>query len=192
MKNKSFNKNQYIQIYEEILRQLKNVSHEKIEKTKELILKTKKSDGKILIAGNGGSHAIASHLSADFTKACLIPTLSFSEPSLITCLTNDLSYEEALSKFISSFGKPSDLVILISSSGNSRNIIIAAEIAKKLNMKLVIFSGFSENNKVAKLGDVNIHIPISHYNIVENVHQIILTTIVDDLCNNFVERNIKF
>ena len=78
-----------------------------------MINETNGSGGKILIAGNGGSHAIASHLSVDFTKACGIPALAFSDPSLISCLANDFSYAEALEKFVAAFLKPNDLDSLL-------------------------------------------------------------------------------
>ena len=177
---------QYKEIFNEITEQLNKVKIDDLIKIKDLIIDLKKIGGKILIAGNGGSHAIASHLSVDFTNACAVPALAFSDPSLISCLANDFSYEEALGKFISAFVKPNDLVILISSSGNSKNIYLAAKTAIRAGAKTVILSGFSSKNKVSKIGDVRIHIPVKHYNVVENVHQIILTSIVDDLCNNHI------
>ena len=177
---------QYVEIFNEISNQLNKVNIDDLLNVKMLIKELKKNGGKILIAGNGGSHAIASHLSVDFTKACSVPALAFSDPSLISCLANDFSYEEALAKFIGAFAKPIDLVILISSSGNSKNIILGAKAAKKCGAKTVIFSGFSPDNKISHIGDVRVHIPVRHYNIVENVHQILLTSIVDDLCDNRV------
>ena len=173
----------YKNIFDEINYQLNMVDINLLLKIKNLINETNSNGGKILIAGNGGSHAIASHLSVDFTNACGIPSIAFSDPSLISCLSNDFSYEEALGKFVAAFLKPNDLVILISSSGNSQNIVYAAEFAKRASAKTVILSGFSPDNKLSQYGDVNIHIPIEHYNIVENVHQILLTTIVDDICD---------
>ena len=89
-----------------------------------------KKDAKVIIAGNGGSAAIASHVSVDFTKQGGIRTVNFNEYDLITCFANDYGYEQWLEKAIEFYGDSGDLVILISSSGKSMNMVNASSRAK--------------------------------------------------------------
>lgn len=178
--------NAYKNIFQELYNQLCSVATSDLENIRAYVTDVRTSKNKVLMAGNGGSHAIASHLSVDMTKICNVTAISFSDPSLITCLSNDFAYDVALQKFIEFYHQEGDLVILISSSGKSQNIINAATKAKDLGLKLITLSGFSSDNPLKQLGDVNVHIPINHYNIVENCHQILLTTVMDLMAGNSV------
>jgi D-sedoheptulose 7-phosphate isomerase len=153
----------------------------KFKKLIEFIKITKKNDAKIIIAGNGGSSAIASHVSVDFTKACNIRSINFNEADLITCFANDYGYENWLSKAIEKFAKKKDLVILISSSGKSKNIINAANFCKNNKIKIITLSGFSKNNPLSKIGDINFWCNSYSYNKIEMTHHIWLLMIVDYL-----------
>lgn len=146
-----------------------------------IITKTTKNDGTIFIVGNGGSAAIASHAAIDFTKATNIPATTFNESSLLTCFSNDYGYEYWVEKALEFYAKKNDMVILISSSGESKNIINGAIKAKEIGLPLITFSGFSEENKLRKMGDVNLWIDSAEYNVVEIVHQIWILSIVDYL-----------
>jgi len=146
-----------------------------------LIRKANKSGGKVIIVGNGGSAAIASHVSIDFTKAANIRAITFNESSLITCLSNDYGYEWWVEKAIEFYADNNDLVILISSSGMSKNILNGAKKAKKLGLNLVTLSGFSQSNKLRKIGDINLWVDSSKYNVVETVHQTWILSIIDYL-----------
>ena len=137
---------QYYLIFNELYKQLSSLDTKLLNNIKEEILKVRQNANKVLIAGNGGSHGIASHLSVDMTKICKVKAMSFSDPTLITCLANDYGYEIALQKFIEFYNQEGDLVILISSSGESKNILNAAKEAKKNKLKLITLSGFSHNN----------------------------------------------
>ena len=150
-------------------------------KTIKLIKKIKKNNKKIIIVGNGGSAAISSHLAVDFTKAAKIRCVNFNEGSLLTCFSNDYGYENWVSNAINFYSKKGDLVILISSSGKSKNILNGAKQAKKMKCSLITFSGFDKNNPLKKMGDHNFWVNSRVYNFVENVHQIWLLTIVDIL-----------
>ena len=102
----------------------------KLIKLKDTLLEVKNNNKKVIIAGNGGSAAIASHVSVDFTKQGKIRTVNFNEPDLITCFANDFGYANWLAKCIEFYSDSGDHVILISSSGKSSNIINAAKEAK--------------------------------------------------------------
>ena len=93
---------------------------------------------------------MSSHVSVDFTKVGGVRTINFNEADLITCFANDYGYENWVSKALEFYGDDGDLVILISSSGTSKNIVNAAKNAKRLNMNVVTFSGFEENNPLKK------------------------------------------
>ena len=176
----------YLDITKKIYDLVANVDIKKVNKITEEIIRIKDLNKKLIIAGNGGSHAIAEHISTDISRTLSLPALCFSSTSLNTCFANDYKYQNGLSKYIQTFSNSGDLIILISSSGESENMINGAKIAKKLNLRLVTFTGFEKNNRLCSLGDINIQIPIRHYNIVENSHQIILTTILDIINDNTI------
>ena len=135
---------------------------------------------KIIIFGNGGSSAIASHFTVDILKNTNIRCLNLSDSSLITCLANDYGYENLNKKFVEYYGDKNDILIAISSSGKSLNIINAVYKAKQIGFsKIITFSGFSKNNKLNKIGDINFWIDSKNYNIIENSHQVILLSIID-------------
>jgi D-sedoheptulose 7-phosphate isomerase len=146
---------------------------------KSLCLKVKSKHSKIMIAGNGASAAIASHAALDFTKQAKVKAMAFNDPCLITAYSNDYGYENWVAECINSFAGRSDIVVLISSSGNSENIIRAAIRAKKLNLPVVTFSGFSSSNKLKQLGDVNFWLDSKAYNIIESIHNVWMFTVVD-------------
>ena len=99
------------------------------------IKNVKKNDAKIILAGNGGSAAISSHVAVDFTKAAGVRAVNFNEADLITCFANDFGYEEWLSKAIEYYALQKDLIILISSSGKSANMVSAAKKCRQMELK---------------------------------------------------------
>jgi len=152
----------------------------KIIEAKDILIRTKKNNKKVLIFGNGGSAAIASHFSVDLTKNANIRSVNFNEADLITCFSNDYGYERWVEKAIDFYADPEDVLILISSSGKSLNMINASKSAKNKKIsKIITFTGHSENNPLSKQGDLNFWINSKAYNFVENIHQVWLLTIVD-------------
>ena len=120
------------------------------------ILKKYKNKNKAHIFGNGGSAPIASHFSMDLTNNSSIKCFNYNDPAIITCYSNDYKFENWISKTIDNYGKKNDLLILISSSGKSKNTINAVKQAKKKNFyKIVTFTGFNKNNTLKKKGDIN-------------------------------------
>jgi len=153
----------------------------KLEKAKQLISRTSSQGGKIIIAGNGASAAIASHVAVDLTKAAGVRAINFNEADLITCFANDYGYEHWVEKALDFYADPKDLVILISSSGMSPNIVNAAQKAKALGLPLITLTGFREDNHLKKLGDINLWVKSGEYNIVETAHQAWLLAVVDQI-----------
>ena len=147
---------------------------------KRSILEAKKHNKKVIVIGNGGSAAISSHFSVDLTKNANVRCINFNESDLITCFANDFGYEEAFKKAISFYGDKGDLLIAISSSGKSLNILNACQAAKDLDFsKIVTFSGMNKDNPLSKTGDINLWVDSKAYNLIENIHQFYLLMIID-------------
>ena len=157
-----------------------------IDKSVELIQECKKNKGKTYIIGNGGSASIASHVSVDFAKVANVPSNTFNNANLITCFANDYGHENWVKEAVKAYTQKNDILILISSSGTSNNIINAAKYCNENNIPLITLSGFDKSNPLAKLGDVNIHINSNNYNYIEMSHHIILVSIVDIFAENLV------
>tara|TARA_B110000858_G_C17593634_1_gene376813 strand:- start:157 stop:711 length:555 start_codon:yes stop_codon:yes gene_type:complete len=151
----------------------------KLKNLYEITINIKKNNNKILIFGNGGSAAIASHFSVDMTKIGKIRTVNFNESDLLTCFSNDYGYENWVKKCIEFYSDDGDLIILISSSGESKNMINAAKFCNKKKLKLVTFTGFKKSNKLKKYGNLNFWTKSSIYNHIENIHQYWLLLLTD-------------
>ena len=167
----------YLNRYRKLL--FKTDVSKKLIKMKEMLLNIKNSGKKVIIAGNGGSAAMASHVAVDFTKQGGIRTINFNEADLITCFANDYGYENWVAKAIESYSDEGDLVILISSSGSSKNMLKAAQTAKKLGLHVITFTGFKDDNLLKQEGELNFWVDSKAYNIVENTHQIWLLIVCD-------------
>ena len=146
---------------------------------KDLFISTNKKGGKILFFGNGGSAAIASHVAVDLVKNASIESVTYNEYDLITCLSNDYGFEKWMEKTVGYYAKENDIVVLISSSGNSQNVVNAAKKCKEMNIGTVTFTGFEANNQLKQNGDFNFWLDSKAYNIVEMTHQIWLLGVVD-------------
>jgi D-sedoheptulose 7-phosphate isomerase len=173
-------KNIYIVEY---LKKLSNLiidfSHKDFLKIVKILKEIKKEKKKVILVGNGGSAAMASHVSVDLTKICKIRAVNFNEADLLTCFSNDYGYENWVQKALSFYADKGDLLICISSSGQSKNIINGAKFAKKIGCKVVTLTGFDKKNKVRKIGHVNLWLNSKNYNLVEMTHHIWLLSIVD-------------
>lgn len=134
----------------------------------------------IFFIGNGGSNAICSHMLEDYAKIGRFRTYSFSDPSLITCYANDYGYENAMAEWMKLYFEKEDLLVAISSSGNSKNILNAADLAKEHGGNLITLSGFKPDNKLRSKGNVNFYLSIENYGVVECFHQIILHALLDE------------
>ena len=152
---------------------------EAMEKLVGLFTDIKKSGKQVFFIGNGGSAAIASHMTADFMKNGGMKTYSLYDNSVTTCMGNDYGYEYIFSRPLEFLGNKGDLLVAISSSGNSQNIVNAIQAARKKSMKVITLSGFQKENRIVHMGTYNIHVPVSHYGIVESIHNLILQQIVD-------------
>ena len=145
----------------------------------DIFTKHKDNKSQLFFIGNGGSSAIASHMTADFMKNGGMNTYSLYDNAVTTCMGNDYGYEYIFSRPMEFLVRESDLVVAISSSGNSTNIINAVRVAKKKQASVITFTGFKSDNSIRQMGDINVYVPCEKYGIVESVHNLILQQIVD-------------
>ncbi len=159
------------------------ISIEALKATYHVLKTVSEKKGFIFTAGNGGSAAIANHLCCDWTKGTYIEnkvrlkTYSLcSNVELMTAISNDFGNDEVFSRQLKMLVEPNDALVLISSSGNSPNVIHAAKTAKDLKIPIIGFTGFS-GGKLKDLADISIHVEANNYGTVEDAHQIIMQSI---------------
>lgn len=148
---------------------------------KNILNKLRENNNKIYFFGNGASAAFANHMALDFSKNGKILARSLSDSALLTALSNDYSYENAMLEFLKIEGVTNDdLVITISSSGNSPNIASVLNYCKENHIKSLALSGLKKDNKSILLADYSIYVPMKTYGMVECIHQIFLHLILDE------------
>ncbi len=145
----------------------------------ECFTRHKEKDTQIFFIGNGGSSAIASHMTADFMKNGGMKTYSLYDNAVTTCMGNDYGYEHVFSRPLEFLGQKDGLLVAVSSSGNSPNIVNAINTANAKNMETITFTGFQKDNKARQLGAINVYVPSEKYGIVESIHNLMLQQVVD-------------
>jgi D-sedoheptulose 7-phosphate isomerase len=150
------------------------VQIEKIEKAAGLMADAIIQNGKIISCGNGGSHCDAMHFAEELTgryrdNRRALPAIAISDVSHLSCVSNDFGYEYVFSRYIEGLGQPGDVLLGLSTSGNSENIIRAAEAAKAKGMKVIIMSG-KDGGKLAGVADIEIRVP--HFGYADRIQEI--------------------
>ncbi|HCW09233.1 MAG TPA: D-sedoheptulose 7-phosphate isomerase [Cytophagales bacterium] len=145
-----------------------------VEEAAKIIAASIKDGGKVISCGNGGSHCDAMHFAEELTGRYRenrrpIPALCISDPSHISCVSNDYGYEFIFSRYIEALGNKGDVLLGLSTSGNSMNIIRAAEAAKEKGMKVIILSG-KDGGKLAPLADVELRVP--HHGFADRIQEV--------------------
>jgi len=128
----------------------------------------------IFVIGNGGSSAIASHIITDFRNTAHLRAMTLHEPSVLTCFANDYGYEQSYAKQLEKIACAHDVLIAISSSGQSENIVNCALYMNRISAKVITLTGFDESNALRKLGDINYWVNSSDYGYVEIAHLFLL------------------
>jgi len=148
-----------------------------------------RSGGKIISCGNGGSMCDAMHFAEELTGRYRddrpsISAISISDPSHITCVGNDYGFDHIFSRFIQGVGQENDVLLGISTSGNSKNVILAAEAAKKKGMKVICLTG-KTGGKLAELSDIEIRAPHSNFaDRAQEIHIKVIHSLIDQIENN--------
>ncbi len=134
---------------------------------------------KILFIGNGGSAAIASHMAVDFAKNGGMRALSLNDAAVLTCLANDLGYPRVFAQQITNIGQAGDILVAISGSGRSPNILEAVAEARNRGLWVLTLTGFAPDNPLRPQGDLNLYVPDGHYGPVEVAHATLLHALLD-------------
>ncbi|WP_419663667.1 putative phosphoheptose isomerase [Desulfosarcina variabilis str. Montpellier] len=135
---------------------------------------TKVGGATMYFAGNGASATMASHMAADFSKNCRCRAMAFNDIAMMTAVSNDIHYEECFAVPLTRFAVPGDMLVTISCSGNSPNIIKVVKRAREIGLRIVTLSGMASDNLSRSLGDWNFWIPADTYGLVEASHQVLL------------------
>jgi D-sedoheptulose 7-phosphate isomerase len=147
------------------------------------VLALRSNLGTVYMVGNGASASMASHFAADLAKNARVHTEVFSDLSLITAISNDMGYENVFAEPLRRRGKPGDMLVAISSSGQSPNVLAAVQVACDLEMEIVTLSAFAPDNPLRRSGDLNAYVPANSYGLAETCHAAILhhwlDTVVD-------------
>ena len=143
---------------------------------------THAAGNKLIFVGNGGSAAIASHMATDYSKNGGVRALALNDASMLTCLGNDLGYDRVFAKQIELHARAGDLVIAISSSGRSPNILNAVDAAEAAGCTIASMSGFTADNALRRRGTWNFYVASDRYGFVEIGHLTICHAILDFLC----------
>jgi len=141
------------------------------------------SGRKIIFIGNGGSAAIAGHMAIDFWKNGGMKAVSFNDGPLLTCIGNDYGYKHVFEKPIEMFADAGDVLVAISSSGKSENILLGVQAARSKKCQVITLSGFDENNPLSSLGEYNFYVPSRSYGAVEVIHHSICHCVIDAIMN---------
>ena len=155
---------------------------EGIERALELLLAVKSAGAKVMLIGNGGSAAIVSHMHNDLCKAVGVRALVYNEPPLLTALTNDEGYVHAFERCVDLWAEPADVLLAVSSSGASENILLGVKAARDHRASVVTLSGFAPDNPLRALGDLNFYAPAETYGPVELSHQALAHFLTDRAC----------
>ena len=139
------------------------------------------SGQKIIFIGNGGSAAISSHMAIDFWKNGGMKAISFNDGPQLTCIGNDYGYKHVFEKPIEMFADSGDILIAISSSGKSENILLGVQAAGLKGCRIITLSGFDENNPLSSIGEFNFYVPSKSYGPVEVIHHSICHCIIDTI-----------
>jgi D-sedoheptulose 7-phosphate isomerase len=171
---------------------LKNISNfEKLEKAGKIMVQSLSNGGKIISCGNGGSMCDAMHFAEELTgryrnERPSIAAISISDPSHISCVANDYGYEYVFSRFIEGMGKPHDVLLAISTSGNSANVVEAAEAARLKGMKVIGLTG-KTGGKLSNACDVEIRVEHAGYaDRVQEIHIKVIHALI-----NYIEKHLS-
>jgi D-sedoheptulose 7-phosphate isomerase len=154
---------------------------EGIEQAAKLIVARTTAGNKLMFIGNGASAAISSHQATDFWKAGGMRAIAFNDASLLTCISNDFGYPHVFEKPIEMFGEKGDILVAISSSGQSENILRGVEAAESKGIEILTLSGFALDNPLRAMGSFNFYVSSNKYGHVEVVHHAICHCILDTI-----------
>jgi len=181
VKNSSLIEGYYERYHDLAMKFFNEENLEKMCKCVKMLKDTKNSGSMIYIIGNGGSAAVAEHTAIDLTKNAGLKALAFSGYPMLTTFSNDYGYENVFKKAVEIFCNKNDVLVAVSSSGTSKNILNACKSAKEKGMNIITLSGFEANNPLRMLGDINFWVDSKAFGFLEILHGFILHYINDSI-----------
>jgi D-sedoheptulose 7-phosphate isomerase len=157
-----------------------------VRRAGDLMVAALKAGGKLISCGNGGSMCDAMHFAEELTGKFRddrppIAAISISDPSHLSCVGNDHGFEQVFARFVQAIGKPGDVLLAISTSGNSPNVLRAVEVAKRQGVQVVGLTG-KDGGKLAPLCDVEVRVPHGGYaDRVQEVHIKVIHALIDHI-----------
>ena len=148
-------------------------------KAVQLILDVGAASRKVMLVGNGGSSSVVGHVQTDIIKCVGIKAMVFTEPSMLTAVSNDHGYETSYQRPVEWWADEGDLILAVSSSGKSKNILNAVSEAVNRGCQAITLSGFEPDNPLRSLGDVNLYVANNSYGYVETAHAALTHFITD-------------
>jgi D-sedoheptulose 7-phosphate isomerase len=146
--------------------------------------KARAGESSVYLVGNGGSAAVVSHIANDFINVAALRASTLHEPAVMTCQANDFGYDKAFARQLDIFCRAGDVVIAVSSSGNSENIRNAVDAARRRGAFVATLSGFRAENPLRSMGDLNFWLSATDYGLVEIGHLFILHNVAERLRDN--------
>lgn len=179
----------YLDTLERCLRDIQVTDAEKhafgviegVEQAARLVDARTSAGNKLMFIGNGASAAISSHQATDFWKAGGMRAVAFNDASLLTCISNDFGYRHVFEKPIEMFAEKGDVLVAISSSGQSENILRGVEAGRASGCEILTLSGFASDNPLRAMGSLNFYVSSNSYGHVEVVHHAICHCTLDTI-----------
>ena len=157
-----------------------------IEEAAKIMAECLKTGGKIISCGNGGSLCDATHFAEELTgrfrdDRTPLPAMAINDPAYLTCVGNDYSFEEVFSRWVEAFGKPGDVLLAISTSGTSVNVLNAAAAARNLGLKVIALTS-KKGKPLAELADVSIMAPNApHSDRIQEIHIKVIHILIESI-----------
>jgi len=149
------------------------------QKAVEMIVSVRSRGGKVFLIGNGGSSAIVSHMQTDLSNAGGVKAMVFFDTPMVTALSNDHGYGCVFEKPLELWAETGDVLIAVSSSGQSENILRGVKQALSKKSEVITLSGFKPENPLRRMGVLNFYVPSQAYGPVESVHSLLTHFIAD-------------
>ena len=163
--------------YYKILFESRDDSH--LIKLRDCCIATNNNGGKLIFVGNGASASLASHAATDFTKQAKVRATAFNDHNLVTAFANDYGYDHWVARALECYARPKDMVVFISVSGKSPNLVNGLRFANKKDIKCASLTGADPKNALRQGTDPSLWVNSKAYNIVESIHTIWITLVID-------------
>jgi D-sedoheptulose 7-phosphate isomerase len=149
------------------------------DRWRDAVIAVRRNGGTVFLVGNGASASMASHIAADLAKNARVHTQCFTDLSLLTAISNDMGYERVFAQPLRSHARAGDILVAISSSGRSPNVLAVADVAQEMALAVITLSAMSPDNPLRSKGCLNAYVAATTYGSAETCHAAILHHMMD-------------